>query len=75
MGVYMYCSLWSFLLSVFVTVGLSCFAPRRAPAELKDLVMGLTKVPDQGPCPWYERPALWATVIAVALVVLNVVFW
>jgi hypothetical protein len=75
MGVYMYCSLWSFLVSVLVTVALSCVTPRRAEAELKDLVMGLTKVPDQGPCPWYERPALWAAVIAVALVVLNVVFW
>ena len=75
MGVYMYCSLWSFLLSVFVTVGLSCGAPRRAEAELKDLVMGLTKVPDQGPCPWYQRPAFWATVIGIGLAVLNIVFW
>ncbi len=75
MGVYMYCSLWSFLVSVFVTVGLSYGVPRRADAELKDLVMGLTKVPDQGPCPWYQRPRFWALVIIIALMVLNIVFW
>jgi solute:Na+ symporter, SSS family len=74
-GVYMYCALWSFLLSVFVAVGLSYFTPRRAEADLKDLVMGLTRVPDEGPCPWYQRPALWATVVFVTLVTLNIIFW
>jgi hypothetical protein len=71
----MYCGLWSFLLSVFVAVGLSYGTPQRVEAELKDLVMGLTKVPNQGPCPWYQRPALWATAIAVLLAALNIIFW
>jgi len=74
-GVYMYCALWSFLLSVFVAVGLSYGAPRRAEADLKDLVMGLTNVPDQGPCFWYQRPALWAAVVVITLVAINIIFW
>jgi hypothetical protein len=74
-GVYMYCALWSFLLSVSVAVGLSYHTAPRAEADLKDLVMGLTKVPDQGPCVWYQRPALWAIVVVVALTALNIIFW
>ena len=74
-GVYMYCALWSFLLAVFVAVGLSCFTAPRAEAELKDLVMGLTKVPDEGPCPWYQKPALWAILVLIGLVTLNIIFW
>jgi solute:Na+ symporter, SSS family len=74
-GVYMYCALWSFLLSVFVAVGLSYVTPRRAEADLKNLVMGLIKVPDEGPCPWYQRPVLWATVVLVTLAALNIILW
>jgi solute:Na+ symporter, SSS family len=74
-GVYMYCSLWSFLLSVFVAVALSYVTPRRAEADLQNLVIGLTRVPDEGPCPWYQRPVLWATVVFVTLVTLNIIFW
>jgi solute:Na+ symporter, SSS family len=74
-AVYMYCALWSFLLSVSVAVALSYFTPRRAEAELKDLVMGLTKLPDEGPCSLWKKPALWAAAVAVVLVILNLVFW
>jgi hypothetical protein len=53
----------------------SLFTPRKSDAELKNLVMGLTPLPDEGPCPWYQSPALWATIVTVALVAINVVFW
>jgi hypothetical protein len=42
---------------------------------LKDLVMGLTTLPDEGPCPWYRKPLFWATVVAVVLVAVNIIFW
>ena len=70
-GVYMYLALWSFLLAVIVAVGLSFVTRARAESELKDLVMGLTKVPDEGRCPWYQRPALWATLVLIGLVTIN----
>jgi solute:Na+ symporter, SSS family len=74
-GVYIYCSLWTFLLSVVIAVGVTFFTPPKPDAELKDLVMGLTKVPDQGPCPWIQKPMLWAVVVAIVLVTLNLIFW
>jgi SSS family solute:Na+ symporter len=74
-AVYSYCYLWTFLVSVIVAVGVSLFTSPKPEAELKDLVMGLMKMPHQAPCPWYQKPAFWATIVAVALVVLNVIFW
>ena len=35
-------------------------------AELKNLVMGLTPIPDEGPCPWYEKPLLWAGIVGAS---------
>jgi hypothetical protein len=36
--------------------------------------MGLTELPDDGPCPWYKHPYLWATVVGIALVAINIIF-
>ncbi|MCC6124946.1 MAG: sodium/solute symporter [Pirellulales bacterium] len=74
-AVYIYCSLWTFLLSVVIAVGVSLFTPPKPEVELKDLVMGLTKKPDEGPCPWYEKPMLWAVAVAIVLAALNIIFW
>jgi hypothetical protein len=41
--------------------------------ELKDLVMGLTKVPDEGPCIWYQKPTLWATLVLIGLITINII--
>jgi hypothetical protein len=75
MAVNMYSGWWSLVVCVLVTVGVSLFTKPKPESELRNLVMGLTPRPDEGPCPWYEKPALWATVVAVVLVAVNVVFW
>jgi Na+/proline symporter len=75
MAVNMYSGWWSLVVCVLVTVVVSLFTRPKPEAELRNLVYGLTPRPDEGPCPWYERPALWATVVAVVLVAINVVFW
>jgi solute:Na+ symporter, SSS family len=75
MAVNMYSGWWSLVVCVLVTVGVSLFTRPKPEAELRNLVLGLTPRPQEGPCPWYERPALWAAVVAVALVAINVVFW
>ena len=75
MAVNMYSGWWSLVVCVLVTVGVSLFTRPKPDAELKNLVYGLTPLPDEGPCPWYERPALWAALVTVALVAVNVVFW
>ena len=37
--------------------------------------MGLTTIPDEGPCPWYTSPKLWAAVVFIVLIAINVIFW
>ena len=74
MAVNMYSAIWTLLVCMVVAVGVSLFTKPKPDAELKNLVMGLTPLPDEGPCPWYQRPMLWATVVFVVLVAINVVF-
>ena len=75
MAVNMYSAIWTLLACLAVAIGVSLVTKPKPDAELKNLVMGLTPRPDEGPCPWYERPMLWATVVFVVLVAINVVFW
>jgi SSS family solute:Na+ symporter len=75
MAVNMYSAWWSFVVCVCVTVLVSLFTRPKPDSELKDLVLGLTTLPDQGPWPWYRRPLFWAGVVAVVLVAINIIFW
>ena len=43
--------------------------------ELVNLVYGLTPVPDEDHCRWYQKPVLWATLVGVALLAVNIIFW
>jgi solute:Na+ symporter, SSS family len=58
-----------------VTILVSLFTRPKPDSELKDLVMGLTTLPDDGPCAWYHKPMFWAIAIGIVLVAVNVVFW
>jgi len=75
MAVNMYSAWWSFVVCVSVTFLVSLFTKPKPEAELKNLVMGLTTLPDEGPCPWHKKPILWAAVVAVVLVAVNIIFW
>ena len=75
MAVNMYCAFWTLVLCVAVTVGVSLCTRPKPEADLKDLVMGLTPLPDEGPCPWHKHPLLWAAVVAAVLIGINIYFW
>jgi solute:Na+ symporter, SSS family len=75
MAVNMYSAFWSLVVCLSVTIVVSLFTKPKPDAELKNLVMGLTVMPEQGPCPWYDNPKLWAAVVLVALVIINIIFW
>jgi SSS family solute:Na+ symporter len=75
MAVNMFSGFWSLLIVLGVTIMVSLFTKPKPDSELKDLVYGLAPLPDEGPCPWYKKPAVWAGVVAVALVAVNVIFW
>ncbi len=75
MAVNMYSAFWSLVVCLSVTIIVSLFTRPKPEAELKDLVYGSTQVPDEGPCPWYRNPKLWAAAVLIVLIAINVVFW
>ncbi len=75
MAVNMYSAFWSLMVCLSVTIVVSIFTKPKPIEELKDLVMGLTVIPDEGPCPWYQSPKLWAAAVFIALIVINIIFW
>ena len=75
MAVNMYSALWSLLVCVGVTVLVSLVTKPKTREELKDLVYGLTKIPDEGPTPWYKHPNFWAGVVFCVLIAVNIIFW
>lgn len=75
MAINMYSAWWSFVVGIVVTVLVSLVTRPKPESELRNLVMGLTTLPDEGPCPWYQKPILWASVVAAILVAVNVIFW
>ncbi|QEH37286.1 Sodium/glucose cotransporter [Aquisphaera giovannonii] len=75
MAVNVYSAFWTLVVCVVVLLAVTPFTEPKPDEELRDLVMGLTSVPYEGPCPWYKHPYLWATLVAAALVTINVIFW
>ena len=71
----MYSAFWSLLVSMAITVVVSVFTTPKTREELKDLVFGLTKIPDEGPTPWFKHPNFWAAVVFCVLVAVNIMFW
>jgi SSS family solute:Na+ symporter len=71
----MYRALWSFMVCVLVTVVVSLATPAKTDAELDGLVYGATKLPEEHDDHWYQKPIVWAGIIAVIFVGLNIVFW
>ena len=75
MAVNMFSALWSLTLTVGTVLLVSLFTPQKTDEELKNLVLGLTPPPAEAPCPWYQKPLLWAAVIMAVLIAINIIFW
>ena len=75
MAVNVFSAFWTLVLSMIVAIGVSLFTKPKPDAELKNVVMGLTPLPDEGPCAWYRKPMLWAAVVFAAVVIVNIIFW
>ena len=71
----MYRALWSWLVCVIVTVLVSLATKPKPVSELEGLVYGVVPLPVEHDDHWYQRPIVWAAVIAVLFVILNVIFW
>jgi SSS family solute:Na+ symporter len=70
-----YRALWSLIANVVVTVVVTLFTKPKPDEELQGLVYGLTALPTMGDLPIFKRPTIWAGAVAIAFVVLNILFW
>ncbi len=68
-------AMWTLVVNVVVTVGVTLVTTPKPEKELEGLVYGLTPLPSMGEVPFYKRPVAWAAVLAVAFVILNIIFW
>jgi solute:Na+ symporter, SSS family len=71
----MYRALWSWMVCIIVTVVVSYMTQPKPVAELEGLVYGASHIPEERDEHWYQRPIVWAGVIAVLFVILNIIFW
>jgi solute:Na+ symporter, SSS family len=71
----MYRALWSWLVCVIVTVLVSLATKPKPVSELEGLVYGVVPLPVEHDDHWYQKPIVWASVIAVLFVILNIIFW
>jgi SSS family solute:Na+ symporter len=69
-----YMSFWALLVTMVAVVVISWGTRRKTDEELKNLVMGLTpRVPHEGS--WLHRPIVWAGVLGVVFVAINLYLW
>ncbi len=68
-------ALWAFLFTVLVIFVVSMFTKARPVEELDGLVYGATILPKEPPVPLYKNEYMWAILVVVIFVVLNILFW
>jgi solute:Na+ symporter, SSS family len=68
-------SMWTLIANLLVTVVVTLFTKPKPEKDLEGLVYGLTRMPSTGHVPLLKRPVVWASVLGVAFVILNIVFW
>jgi SSS family solute:Na+ symporter len=68
-------ALWAFLFTAIVIVLVSLLTRPRPVAELDGLVYGATKLPEEGPVPFYKKEWVWASLVVIIFAGLNVIFW
>jgi SSS family solute:Na+ symporter len=71
----MFRALWCCLICVIVTVVVSLVTTPKPDSELKDVVYGLTPIPKAEHASWFQSPIFWGAVVAVAFVILQIIFW
>jgi solute:Na+ symporter, SSS family len=71
----MYRALWSCLINVVVTVLVSLATKPKPVDQLEGLVMGATKIPKEEGAPLLAKPAFWAAVSLIVLLILQWIFW
>jgi SSS family solute:Na+ symporter len=68
-------ALWAWIVCVLVTVVVSLCTQAKPDSELDGLVYGISPLPHEERGEWYHRPVVWASVVAVIFIGLNILFW
>jgi SSS family solute:Na+ symporter len=71
----MFRALWCCLICVVVTVVVSLVTKPKPDSELRDVVYGLTPIPKAEHTSWFHSPIFWGVVVAIAFVILQIIFW
>jgi len=71
----MFRALWCWLVCVIVTVVVSMMTKPKPDSELTDLVYGLTPIPHEEKVSIFHSPVFWGVVVAIAFVILQIIFW
>src|SRR6202790_80957 len=75
LGQDMYQALWSCLVCVIVTVGVSLVTTPKPDSELTGVVYGVTEIPKEENVPLLQKPIFWAGVALALFLVLQWIFW
>ncbi len=70
-----YRALWAWTVCVIVTVVVSLMTTPKPLKELEGLVYGVSPLPEEHDDHWWQKPIIWASVVAVIFVALNIMFW
>jgi SSS family solute:Na+ symporter len=68
-------AMWTLIVNVLVTVVVTLITKPKEEKELKGLVYGLTPLPSMEHVPVYKRPIVWGSILGLAFLILNIVFW
>jgi SSS family solute:Na+ symporter len=71
----MFRALWSWLICVLVTVVVSYATTPKSDVELEGLVYGATTIPDDSGAPFFQRPIVWASIVGLAFVAVNIIIF
>jgi SSS family solute:Na+ symporter len=66
---------WAWVICFIATILISLFTKKRPKEELVGLVKGLTPATVDHEASLFQKPAFWAIVSLVVLVILNIYFW
>ena len=70
-----YRALWAWIVCVAVTVVVSYATTARPVAELEGLVYGVSPLPHEHDDHWWQKPIVWASIVGVIFIGLNIIFW
>ena len=70
-----YRALWAWTSCVIVTVAVSYMTKPKPLVELEGLVYGVTPLPEEHDDHWWQKPIIWASIVGVIFIALNIMFW